>query len=318
MPRATALIATARTNSHIKKPLDSEIDYEGQTHQLLVWSSRKRGTGSFGVVFEADMVDPAGQTVIVAVKAFHLFDAKHQKLLEREISGWQTLNHPRILPLYGLCAEFGLGQVGLVSPLASNGNMKEFISRNPAKDRVALLRQVAEGLVYLHVAAGVVHGDLKCSNILIADDESALLADFGLSTFIESTEDATSSYIRRLHTASFAAPELITDEAFSNAVQTSPSAIGAPTSTKRSKTTYSDAFAFGSLVYEACSGAEPWTGYPAAIIIQKVINGEIPPRNVDNDVLWELCIRCWARDPIMRPDSIEILRTLTEDASRTS
>ncbi|EJD38046.1 kinase-like protein, partial [Auricularia subglabra TFB-10046 SS5] len=131
----------------------------------------------------------------------------------------------------------------LVSPLMTNGNMSEFIARFPDKNRLQLLRQVAEGLHYLHSTTRMVHGDLKCTNVLISDVECALLADFGLSTFVDASESATATDIRMRNTVAYAAPELFTDEAFNDAAVTTDLR-------PRSKTTFSDSFAFGSLVYE--------------------------------------------------------------------
>ncbi|EJD40041.1 kinase-like protein [Auricularia subglabra TFB-10046 SS5] len=174
----------------------AEITYESKVHVLRIRNSRRLGAGGFSGVFQADMIAPDRTTQVVAVKAINfLFSPENpagtsqaseatEELLLREVSIWQRLQHPRILPFYGMSSVFGLEQVGLVSPLVANGDMMAFIMKNPDKDRLRLVQQVAEGLEYLHQTAKLVHGDLKCSNILISDDECALVADFGLSTFI--------------------------------------------------------------------------------------------------------------------------------------
>lgn len=293
------------------------LTYEGQVYHLFVSTSHSRGSGAFGVVFTADMVGPQGEsaaatTEIVAVKIFKgLVPEWSQKLISREVETWKRLKHPRILPFYGMC-NLGLQQLGLVSQLAPNGNMNEYIVRNPTKDRLKLLQQVAEGLEYLHRTAQLVHGDLKCSNVLISSDESALLADFGLSTFIGGGDTATATNIRILNSAAFAAPELFSDDAYEGGIIN-------PAQSPRSKTVYSDSFAFGGLIYEAYSGEEPWRGArPHEIIFKVAIKGENPPRVVNNklalpmsDHLWELCTKCWRREPIERPDCMAILETLT-------
>lgn len=292
------------------------LTYEGRVYQLFVSTSHSRGAGAFGVVFTADMVglqsvSAAKTREIVAVKIFKGFVSEwNQKLIEREVETWKQLKHPRILPFYGTCI-LGLQQFGLVSQLAPNGNMNEYIVRNPTKDRLQLLQQVAEGLEYLHHIAKLVHGDLKCSNVLISSDESALLADFGLSTFIGGGDTATATNIRVLNSAAFAAPELFSDDAYDGGTIN-------PAQNPRSKTIYSDSFAFGGLMYEAYSGEEPWRGArPQEIIYKVAIRGETPPRVVDNhlavpmsDPLWDLCTKCWRRAPIERPDCTEILETL--------
>ncbi|EJD40045.1 kinase-like protein [Auricularia subglabra TFB-10046 SS5] len=235
-----------------------------------------------------------------------ILNSRGRQLLPLEVSAWQVLDHPRILPFYGISAQFGLQQVALVSPLAPNGNMKDFILRNPTKDRLRLVKQVAEGLEYLHVNAGIVHGGLKCANVLISADECALVGDFGLSTLFERAGN-TSASMRSRNMAPFAAPELFSDRALRRATQ------DAPAGGTSLKTMQSDVFAFGCLIYEAYSCAEPLRTAP---------NDEIPPRNVGtalaiplNDRLWELCLGCWARDPLKRPNCSEILVSLDHGVS---
>lgn len=48
------------------------------------------------------------------------------------------------------------------------------------------MHEAALGLLYLHQTHHVVHGDLKCNNILVSDDDKAKIADFGLSFVLDS------------------------------------------------------------------------------------------------------------------------------------
>lgn len=288
--------------------------YRGKLAQIKIWLSHAKGHGTHGTAFEADMLIDAAATRVI-VKAFPMLLTRQQaELFKREVSAWETLDHPRILPYYGNC-EFGFMQHGLVSPYMENGNMIQYLARNPSGDRARLLHQVAEGLHYLHVDAGIVHGDLKCANVLISPDCCALLADFSLSTFIERTESPTDTTVRRLRTVPFAAPELLLDRAYDNTLSTAEGG-NRPV---RSKTTYSDCYAFGMLVYEAFTGSPPWTGLHEARIADLVVSGERPPRSggaLDaahfSDALWNLCSMCWDKDISRRPTATAILATLAE------
>lgn len=83
----------------------------------------------------------------------------------------------------------------------------------------------AKALVYLH-GLGVVHGDIKAENILISDDDEALLGDFGLSKLNES---ATISALKGSGSVRWQAPELLDEGA---------------------KTFQSDVYAFGMTIVE--------------------------------------------------------------------
>ncbi|KAG5715765.1 putative serine/threonine-protein kinase/receptor R831 [Termitomyces sp. T112] len=68
----------------------------------------------------------------------------------------------------------------LVSPWISRGNVLEFLAEEPNAHRLCLIYGTASGMEHLH-KNGVVHGDLKSLNILVAEPEQGLLTDFGFS-----------------------------------------------------------------------------------------------------------------------------------------
>ncbi|KDQ08696.1 hypothetical protein BOTBODRAFT_118206, partial [Botryobasidium botryosum FD-172 SS1] len=93
---------------------------------------------------------------------------------------WKQLHHPNITPFLGLPSIDGLPH--LMSPFMQNGTADDFVKLNPKVNRVQLLVQITQGLEYMHTRdPPIIHGDLKANNILVSEDGSACLSDFGLS-----------------------------------------------------------------------------------------------------------------------------------------
>ncbi|KAG9124252.1 hypothetical protein FRC07_012241, partial [Ceratobasidium sp. 392] len=122
---------------------------------------------------------------------------KDHKHAAREIYTWWKLQHRNVHPLLGLA--LFRNQIGMVSPWENHGSIKRYLERTPDVDPCQLSVQVAEGLSYLHHEGVVsklpkpvhfdkltklfkVHGDLKADNILVSEDGTPMLADFGCST----------------------------------------------------------------------------------------------------------------------------------------
>ncbi|EJD49161.1 kinase-like protein [Auricularia subglabra TFB-10046 SS5] len=133
----------------------------------------------------------------------------------------------------------------IVSEFMENGNLLHYIRQKPDADRQGLLIQVAEAVHWLHACKNLVHGDLKCENVLVNDAGDAMLADFGLATLVdqEASSVTTITAIRQLNTLRFAAPELL----FGSDDDDEPSNTGVR---RRSKTCQSDVYAFGMLVLQ--------------------------------------------------------------------
>ncbi|EJD39474.1 kinase-like protein [Auricularia subglabra TFB-10046 SS5] len=236
-----------------------------------------------------------------------------QQLLDRELKAVREVRHPYILAYMGTAA-FGFNKI-LIAPYQRNGNLLQYLERQRNLDRRPLLIQVSEAVEFLHSQHKMIHGDLKCENVLVADDGRALLADFGLSIFIERTEGSTrtATALRQQMTVQFAAPELL----FGDIVLDGLNAHDRPTR----KTAQTDVYAFGMLVLQAFTGKPPWPGCPYPTIISKLCTREIHPRpeNTDpplglSDAWWESCVSCWAYDPSERPSMSEVLGTLDSSA----
>ncbi|EJD46479.1 kinase-like protein, partial [Auricularia subglabra TFB-10046 SS5] len=228
--------------------------------------------------------------------------------------------HRYILPFVGVLST-QLYTV-LVSGFMENGDMLKYLKTHPAVDRGSLILQVAVAVDHLHRREGIVHGDLKCENVLISPDGDAQLADFGFSTPVEkpSGEDTTTTAIRVSNTLRFAAPELLLDEAKSSSGRT------------RSKTPQADVYAFGMLILQVrvavipgnrliaerkptqvFSGARPWRDLNDQAVVLKVSQGGTHPRLANataaglTDPWWALCRGCWKHKPEERPTMQEVV-----------
>ena len=106
-------------------------------------------------------------------------------LLRREARLVRKLKHPRIVPVYGFHAGARFSAVTLrYLPGGDAGSRR---GAEPA-EIVRLGRDVADALAYLH-ELGVVHRDVKASNVLLDDAGRAHLADFGIASLAQEDED---------------------------------------------------------------------------------------------------------------------------------
>ncbi|CAN6190660.1 unnamed protein product [Urochloa humidicola] len=142
------------------------------------------GRGGHGTVYKGTLKDGS----LIAVKRCVLMTSEQQKKeFGQEMLILSQINHKNIVKLLGCCLEVEVPM--LVYEFIPNGTVFQFIhgdngSRNiPFSTRIRIALESALALSYLHSWASppILHGDVKSSNILLDDNYSAKVSDFGAS-----------------------------------------------------------------------------------------------------------------------------------------
>ncbi|KAJ7098468.1 kinase-like domain-containing protein [Mycena crocata] len=240
---------------------------------------------------------------MVALKRIRMFtvdSTSHHSRLQfcKEALVWQGLDHRFILPLIGIDRETFHPSFCMVSPWMKHGTVLKYLRDRGRGDVDRLLLQIAEGLEYLH-SMNIIHGDLRGANVLISDDGSACLSDFGLTTTISDADTSTlggaSSSADRGGSLRWQAPELI-----------DPHSMGFE---RFLRTPASDVYAYGCVCLELYTGKPPFSELSAdGGVIFRVLKGERPekPTNITG-ALWNLVTVAWAHHANDRPTIYQIV-----------
>lgn len=132
-------------------------------------------------------------------------DERSCPILRREYELACTVDHPNIVHVYSFEETLPcVGLSGIMMEWVDGRTLREFLAENPSfKKRLAVMEQILQAVAYLH-SRGIVHNDLKPSNILVRrSDDAVRLIDFGLSD-----DDAHRALRTPGCTMEFAAPEL--------------------------------------------------------------------------------------------------------------
>ena len=215
------------------------------------------GRGGMGIVFKA--LDRRLNRV-VAIKTVNeaAFTAPSQLrrfLAEAEVIA--RLKHPNIIPIYAVGEEHGRPYFSL--ELAEGGNLSERLAKGPITGRQAamLVETLAHAVNAAH-AAGIIHRDLKPSNVLLANDGTPKISDFGLAKLLDDDSARTLSG-EVLGTPSYMAPE----QAEGRSRDVGPAA---------------DIYALGAILYQALTGRPPFLGGSAIETMKLVVSTEAVPR----------------------------------------
>jgi serine/threonine protein kinase len=231
------------------------------------------GSGAWGSVYAADEVgDEDGHTGATSGRAALKFlpttyltpgqRALLEEVVERESRFSLRADHPyliRTLAVHTLSDPDHPdldGAVVLVMERAA-ANLRDLLAAGGVSAPGRLLEQVCEALAHMH-AQGWVHGDLKPGNILIMDDGSARIADFGVTAQVEGTH----AYAPRIGSSDYLPPEWWTERVGEKGIPLRPTA---------------DIWAFGVLAHQALTGGlHPFPGaaqQSRAMAAQSYANG---------------------------------------------
>ncbi|KAJ7191529.1 kinase-like domain-containing protein [Mycena pura] len=260
--------------------------------------------GAFGDVFRGMHAEQA-----VAVKRVRMFldqgtPAKQWKKICREALVWQNLQHDFILPFLGVDMDTFSPAISLVSPWMKHGTILQYLRMKGREDVPRFIREIAEGVAYLHVSR-IVHGDLRGANILVSDDHHALIGDFGLASVIsDSDEDLP--------------PGGLTTSTHAGNVRWWPPELCLPSQfgfDRFMRTPAADAWAFGCVCYELATGNIPFHDMREMEAMRAVLDGRRPERPTLLDQFqWEVIHSVWTERADERPSMAIVAQRLRDAA----
>ncbi len=200
--------------------------------------TRVIGEGGMGVVYLAERDDLASVAAIKILRDAWLSPARRERFLFEQRTLAQ-LNHPSIARLYD-AGTLEDGTPWIAMEYVEGATLGDYCRRKAltVRQRLQLMRAVCEAVLHAHQHL-VVHRDLKPSNVLVRDDGSVKLLDFGIAKQLDRLDgpaDATRTGLR-LMTPAYAAPE-----------QVRGTPVGIQT----------DVYSLGVMLYELVAGVLPF------------------------------------------------------------
>ncbi|XP_011032503.1 PREDICTED: serine/threonine-protein kinase EDR1-like isoform X1 [Populus euphratica] len=288
------------TNLKLKGPESPSTSVDSSTHRVdqilddvdvgdeICWEDlvfgERIGLGSYGEVYHADW-----NGTEVAVKKFLDQDFSGAALDEfkREVRIMRRLRHPNVVLFMGAVTR--PPNLSIITEFLPRGSLYRILHRPQCqideKRRIKMALDVARGMNCLHASTPtIVHRDLKSPNLLVDENWTVKVCDFGLSrlkhnTFLSSKSTAG--------TPEWMAPEVLRNE---------------PSNEK------CDVYSFGVILWELATLKSPWSGMNPMQVVGAVgfQNRRLEiPKEVDPlvaRIIWE----CWQTDPNLRPSFAEL------------
>ncbi|MEV6330082.1 serine/threonine-protein kinase [Streptomyces sp. NPDC051909] len=218
------------------------------------------------------------------------FTAQLRERALREARALARLSHPHVVTIHHIVEPGDGAHPWIVMELVPGRSLHDRLAEGPMTpaETVTLGRQVLSALRAAH-AAGIQHRDVKPANVLLREDGSAVLTDFGIAAFSETTSRLTSTG-DVIGSAEFIAPERLRGEE------------GNPAS---------DLWSLGMLLYVAAEGHHPLRRATSLATVVAVLDDPIPAP-VRSGPLAPVLAKVLVRDPAARPDGALLDRLLAE------
>jgi tRNA A-37 threonylcarbamoyl transferase component Bud32/DNA-binding NarL/FixJ family response regulator len=212
-------------------------------------------------------------------------------MFQREFEAIAALDHPSIIDLF----DYGIheGVEYLAMEYFPCGDLKARL-QNPltADEAIAFLKEVARSLKVVH-EAGIIHRDLKPPNVMLRDDGSVVLIDFGLARSLLSGDGSTRTGVLR------GSPYYMSPE------QAQGEALDART----------DLYSLGVILYEMLAGKKPYLGASAIDVLQQHVMAPVPELPVYHLVYQPLLERLMSKSREQRIASCDELLSALEQMS---
>ena len=260
----------------------------GDRYELL----EKIGSGGMAEVFRANDKLLSRTVAVKILHAAYKNDVEFIEKFHREAKAAACMSHPNIVNIYDVGEDSG--EHYIVMEYVPGSTLKKKIQLEAPLDiptAVQIAKDIANGLAHAH-ANNIVHCDIKPHNILMANDNRAKIADFGIARAVtESTMTYSGSVVGSVH---YFSPE---------------QARGAGITPK------SDVYSLGVVLYEMLTARLPFNAdNPVSIAMKHVEEEAVPPavyRSQIPPILESIVMRAMSKNPDMRPTSYELVQELS-------
>jgi archaellum biogenesis ATPase FlaH len=275
--------APAPIKPRTKKPSAAEPTYfaDGryQVNKFLGEGGKKKVYLAHDTLLDRDVA-------FALIKTENLNDAARERINREGRAMGRLGDHPNIGTVYDIGDH--QGQPFIVQACINGGDVEALIEkapdhRLPVDDVIRIARDVCKGLIFAH-GKGIIHRDLKPGNVMLGEDGTAKIVDFGLAVAVDLSRITQSGMM--VGTVSYMPPE---------------QAMGGQVSEK------ADLYSLGAMLYEMVTGRPPFIGDDSVSIIGQHVNtppisptwhrADLPP------ALETLILQLLEKDPEKRPSS---------------
>jgi serine/threonine protein phosphatase PrpC len=200
---------------------------------------------------------------------------------EREAEIGLAMNHPAILKIIAVDPD-QKSRPYLVMEYLEGQTLEQLLQHVkplPEHDALAMMSQICDGVGYLH-AHGVVHRDLKPTNVMLCHDGTLRIMDFGIAKAAAARRLTFGSFSPTMGTPDYMAPEQVKGQRGDERT---------------------DVYSLGAILYEMVTGRLPFEGPNAYAVMNARLAGDpVAPRHVNPDVspqVEELVLHALSRDP---------------------
>jgi serine/threonine protein kinase len=251
------------------------------------------GEGGMGIVFKAhhSALDRLVALKMIRHPAFAGEDERRR--FQTEAQAVARLQHANIVQIFDIGEHDGLPYFSL--EFCGGGSLEDRLRNNPLppQEAGALVEVLARAMHAAH-KKGIIHRDLKPANILLTEDGTLKITDFGLARKLDQEGHTTTGVV--LGTPSYMAPEQAGGKG---------KAIGPAC----------DVWALGAILYRCLTGKPPFKA-PSQLdtLMQVLSDPPVPPSQVNPHVppgLEAICLRCLQKDPAQRyPSALALAEEL--------
>ena len=240
------------------------------------------GRGGMGVVYRARHLQLGRDVAVKLLTAGACATDEQRRRFLAESRLAARIRHPRIVSIHD--AGDHEGQLWCAMDLVDGDDLAALLRDGPLplQEAVHLVAEIARAVHSLH-DHGILHRDVKSSNILLDRSGTPYLTDFGLARGDESDATATGSVL--------GTPASMSPEQAAGRV--------------REIDARSDVYGLGTVLYEALAGTPPFGGESAIDTLLDVLERDpLPPSHWNRSVpppLDRICLRCLEKSPARRP-----------------